>query len=311
METVTWRGFSSLARLALIGLGVAFAGALLSVLLGIGSSSAHADDGEAPGPAGALTGFVADATTRVGATVAEVSSTATDVVSTITGAMPDPVEQPVRAVVRAVDEVVPTVVEPVGEAAPDGIVTTVTQPVLGIVGSVPVVAEVADALGVDDAVTALGSSVDDVLETSLAAVTDTTTAIGSLPSGEGIPGIDGTDSSRTEESTVIAVAISSGAADPAGPVLASSAPFAASLHTAPARAASIPAFAPSTPSGAPPGALCLSALAGSASGGSGSGAWALAALLPFAAHRAWVRRPGSPSDAAPAAPFFDTDVSPD
>jgi hypothetical protein len=46
-------------------------------------------------------------------------------------------------------------------------------------------------------------------------------------------------------------------------------------------------------------------------GGAGPGALALASVSPLVAHRAWVRRRGRTDDEAPAAPTFDTDVSPD
>lgn len=310
MEIVTWRGFASLARLALIGVGVAFAGALVCLLLGLGGASAHADDGEEPGLLGAVTGLVDEATSLVGSTVTEVASTATDAVSAVVAVAPAPVRQPVQDVVQTAGEVVTAVAEPVREAAPEGIVTTVTQPVLNIVTEVPLVGEVVTTLGVDDAVGELGSSVDGLLDTTLEAVTDTTAAIGAPETvittpdpaaGSSIPPVFGWAPAAAPAAVAPAAARGSSSVVAAAPGTPS--------FAAPAASARI--FASVPPAGAPPGALCLSALAGSASGGSGSGAWALAALLPFAAHRAWVRRPGSPSDDAPAAPFFDTDVSPD
>ena len=73
------------------------------------------------------------------------------------------------------------------------------------------------------------------------------------------------------------------------------------------------ATAPAGSSGVPgsAGGLCPPATSSAGSGGAGPGAWAMAALLPLVAHRAWVRRAGAEDDLVPSAPAGSTDVSPD
>ncbi|WP_396667269.1 hypothetical protein [Microbacterium sp. R86528] len=72
-----------------------------------------------------------------------------------------------------------------------------------------------------------------------------------------------------------------------------------------ARGALAPADSPSTPG------LCASTVSSAGPGGAGPGAWAFLALIPFVAHRAWVRRAGPGDEHAPLAPAGNTDVSPD
>lgn len=311
MEIVTWRGFASLARLALMGVGVAFAGALISLLLGFGSASAHADEGEERGLLGAVTSVVSDTTSLVGETVGDVTTVATTVVETAVSVVPAPAQAPVQSVVETVGDVTTAVVAPVQEIASEGVVGAVTQPVVELVTQLPVVGSVVTGLGADTALTDVGSSVDDLLVTTVEALATTSSAIGSpRPGAVDVPDAF-TPSAAVAPTSAFAVLLLTDHARP--DASATRAPY-ADASTSPASVADISRILAPTSDGSAPdprGALCPSSLAGSASGGAGSGAWALVGLLPFAAHRAWVRRAGAADDDAPPAPFFATDVSPD
>jgi hypothetical protein len=207
-----------------------------------------------------------------------------------------------------------------------GVVSGITEPVIDIVTDVPVVGDVATAVGLDDAVTDLGGTVDETLGDLVGAVVETGTTVGLPPAGEvpstpGAPGLpalpglsdpaDGASPSETPTIAHGAVTLLASASATAAAALhaAWAAASVASAAAADALYVSSAALSASGPSSSP-GGLCLpSASAGP--GGAGPGAWALIALVPLAAHRAWVRRAGPEDDHAPPAPAGSTDVSPD
>lgn len=299
MEIVTWRGFASLARLALIGVGVAFACAVISLLIGVGGASAHADDGEERGLLGAVTDLVDETTSLVGTTVAEVGVTTTTIVETVVAVTP----APVQAVTQTVGDVAAVAVAPVQQTVSDRVVGTLAQPVVELAVQIPVVGEVVTGLRLDTAVSAVGASADDLLLTTVGALSGTSSAIGSpLPTD--------TDAISGSAGLAPTPSLAAPAAAAFARVDASARPLSHASAGPPGRAPVVAPTRDDVPTD-PRGAVCPSSLAGSSAGGTGSGAWALVGLLPFAAHRAWVRRTGAADDDAPPPPFFATDVSPD
>ncbi|SIT85812.1 hypothetical protein [Microbacterium sp. RU33B] len=303
MEIVTWRGFASLARLALIGVGVAFACAVISLLVGVGGASAHADDGEERGLLGAVTDLVDDTTSLVGATVTEVDSATTTIVETVVAVVPAPAQAPVQAVTQTVGDVAGVAVAPVQQTVSNGVVGALAQPVVELAVRVPVVGEVVTGLSLDAAVSAVGASADDLLRTSVGALSATPSAIGS-------PRPSDTDANSAAAGLAPTPVLAASDAAAFARADASARPSSHATAGAPGRAPAVAPIRDDAPTD-PRGAVCPSSLVGSSAGGIGAGAWALVGLLPFAAHRAWVRRAGAADDDAPPPPFFATDVSPD
>lgn len=333
MDFATSQSLSRLWRLALAGAFTAFAWIVLSLLLGLGPAQAQADDGDDDGLLGAVTSLVDETASTVTDTVSTVTTGVTETVNTVVAVAPAPVQQPVREVVKTVDDVVTTTTKPVTDAVSGGAVGAVTQPVVDVVKQVPVVGDVVTGVGLDDAVTDLGETVDRTLGEVAGAVTDVGTGLGETPTRPlpELPGIIPT-----------APALPAAPAAPAEPVLP------VGGHLLPALDVALPAYAavagaqgaasdlsalltayehrsvavtgavPTSAvpadtrgSSAPTGGLCPSASLSSGPGGAGSGAWALVALGPLVALRAWVRRAGPEDENAPPAPAALTDVSPD
>ena len=316
-----------IVRLALIGAFTAFAWIVLSLAFGLSASNAHAaesdDDGVLEGALGTVTSLVDKTATAVTGTVSGATTGVTEVVNTVVAVAPAPVQQPVSGVVESVGTVVTAVTQPVSDIASSGVVSGVTAPVVDLVTEVPVVGDVVSGIGLDDAVTDLSETVDETLGGVVAAVDETGGAIGTPPAGgpllpglpdfgdgTGIPGYPGIDAGVT-----------AAAAEPAD------APTTATLRDTALRTTSVAAsvaeslaehgsgvsVALAGSAGAPgsAGGLGLPASASTGPGGAGPGAWALLALGPLAAHRAWVRRTGHEDEHAPPAPVGSTDVSPD
>ena len=153
-------------RLALIGAATAFAWIALSLLLGLGSGSAHADEGddEGTGVLGAVTSAVDRTATTVTTTVTKTTSAVTEVVNTVVEVAPAPVQQPVQQVVQTVGTTVNTVTQPVVEVVSNDVVGTVTAPVVDVVTQVPVVGGIVTGTGLDRAVSDLGDTVDEVMQ---------------------------------------------------------------------------------------------------------------------------------------------------
>lgn len=322
MEIATWRGLRVCARLALCGIVAAFAFVVLSLLLG--SSTAHAgdDDGDRPGLLGAVTNVLGSTVDVVDTTVTEVTSVATTTVEKVVAVAPAPVQQPVAVV----SEVVTTVTAPVEEAVSGGIVTAVTEPVVTAVTDVPVVGDLVTGIGADDLVAEVGQTVDQALGTVVGAVDGVGDSIGTpAPTEPIIPlptlpvpsPIHDFDVAPTESgASIVAASLTSpGEAAPARTWTATPAASLPSLltlsQTAPTASSAITVPAERSGSAPPLSVPCATATTSLGSGGAGSGAWALAALLPLVAHRAWVRRAGPKDDDAPPPPASSTDVSPD
>lgn len=315
METVTWHELNKLVRLALMGVGAAFAAAILSVLLGFGAAAAHADEDAEPGLLGAVTGLVADTTSAVGSTVTTVTSTATDAVATVVSVAP----APVAAVVETAGTAVAATVAPVQQAVSTEVVSTVATPVVELVTAVPVVGDVVSALGADEALTSVAADLDSTLTTVVGALTSAGEALATP-----VPPVAPVTDAAITVPLAVAPAHAEAFASALAPATDQASATSAHEGTSPGLAPSLPAIGATGVVAVTAllsavdthalhtslGALCLSVIS-SGPGGAGLGVWALAALLPFVAHRAWVRRAGPEDQLVPAAPAGSTDVSPD
>ncbi|MDY0908127.1 hypothetical protein [Microbacterium sp. CFBP9034] len=324
---------SRMWQLALVGVATAFAWIVLSLLLGLGSGQARADDStDGKGLLGAVTSLVDETASTVTSTVTAVTGEVTGVVNAVVEVAPAPVQQPVREVVQSVGTVVTTVTEPVTQVVSGGVVGTVTAPVVAVVEDVPVVGGIVSDIGLGDAIEDVAGTVDETVGGVVDAVDDTGSSIGQpstganpavppvLPELPSLPGTTSPDSAapagqdaRPAAGPAPAIAptpafspgaasalLFQGAYEPVGS--ASSAPVVVSSSMA-----SSDARGPLSPAGD----LCPPTASSSGPGGTGLGAWALVALGPLAAHRAWVRRAGPEDEHAPPAPAGSTDVSPD
>ncbi|MGL4255571.1 MAG: hypothetical protein ACRCSL_04500 [Microbacterium sp.] len=322
MDIAISQSLPRIVRLALLGAATAFAWIVFTLLLGLGTGQAHADDGD-EGLLGAVTSVVDETASSVTGTVSSVTSGATKVVNTVVAVAvaPAPVQGPVREVVAAVGDVVTTTTAPVTDVVSGGVVEDVAGPVADVVTQVPLVGDVAEAIGLDDAVEDLAGTVDDTLGELTGAVTDTGTGIGLPPigAGPGLPGLPGSPiTSLPVEGHLLpaldvvlpAAARVYGAAVAGAAASALSAFLTAYEHPATVSVAAAPAADTRAPL-SPAGGLCPPSSSSSGPGGAGSGAWAVVALGPLVALRAWVRRAGPEDERAPAAPAGLTDVSPD
>ncbi|HEY6737784.1 MAG TPA: hypothetical protein VI076_02965 [Actinopolymorphaceae bacterium] len=318
-------------RLALIGAATAFAWIVLSLLLGLGFGSAHADEGDDDGAGllGAVTSAVDSTATTVTTAVTKTTSAVTEVVNTVVEVAPAPVQQPVREVVQAAGSTVNTVTKPVVEVVSTDVVGTVTAPVVEAVTQVPVVGGIVTGTGLDQAVSDLSDTIGELTGT----VADTGSAIGQPPAGTpelppvtpGIPVLPGGDHSD-EPTGVDTPAASAASAPRLGPDTAATSAIGGAAASAqllfsdgvhegfatPATAVSSSSASPDARGPfTPAGELCPPTASSSGPGGAGPGAWALVAVGPLAALRAWGRRAGPEDDLAPPAPAGSTDVSPD
>lgn len=320
MDTADSQHLSRISKMLLAGTGVAFAWVLLSFALGFSTSQAHAE--EDPGLLGAVASTV-DGTTSavtdvVDGTTSAVVQTVTPVVEAVTAAPP---VAPAAPVVEAVQATVAPVLNTVTEVTDSGVAPIVDSAV-GVVGAVPVVGGVVDALGAGDALSSVGTSVDGVLQGTTGAVIGGVTEVVETATGNAanpvvppvsgltdlLTGSAGTAVTRTDVvnplETLARAAYLTGAA--AWLSLTSDLP---AVLSSPDSA--------TVSGGELGGALALlrsvlqadSVLSGSA--GAGPGAWVLVALGFVVAYRAWMRRTDLENDVAPPAPAYSTDVSPD
>ena len=191
MDTADSQHLSRLSKLLLVSAGVAFAWVLLSLTLGLSASQAHADDG---GLLGGATAIVDDGATAVTGVVSDTGAAAVEVVAPVVQPAVQPVENVVQPVADAVVQPVASAVEPIISSTPvapvvgsvvttvadipaGGIVSPLTDTVLGVVETVPVVDGLVSGLGVDTAVSSVGSSVDGVLQGGTTTVVDTVSGI--------------------------------------------------------------------------------------------------------------------------------------
>lgn len=328
MDTADSQHLSRISKMLLAGTGVAFAWVLLSFALGFSTSQAHAE--EDPGLLGAVASTV-DGTTSavtdvVDGTTSAVVQTVTPVVEAVTAAPPvapaAPVVEAVQATVTPVLNTVTPVLNTVTEVTDSGVVAPIVDSAVGVVGAVPVVGGVVDALGAGDALSSVGTSVDGVLQSTTGAVIGGATEVVETATGNAanpvvppvsgltdlLTGSAGTAVTRTDVvnplETLARAAYLTGAA--AWLSLTSDLP---AVLSSPDSA--------TVSGGELGGALALlrsvlqadSVLSGSA--GAGPGAWVLVALGFVVAYRAWMRRTDLENDVAPPAPAYSTDVSPD
>ncbi|NYE18497.1 hypothetical protein [Microbacterium immunditiarum] len=338
---------SRFVRLALIGAGLAFAWFVLSIALGFASSDARADDATDDSRGAALLSGVTTVldrtTSAVTSTVSSAVPAVTDAVKSVLSAVPAPAarqpapqqpppqqpapapQQPAPAPQQPapaphepgpgiVSPVVQIVAAPVVDVVDSGLVSQLTAPVVATLGRVPVVADVVARLGLDAAVTDTAAIIDRTASEALHLVADVGAAVdGVLPA---IPGVivaepPAPDSAAAPPPADVTDAAASVSPSPALARTARSVVFdgpGASTPPPGSPSSAAPSDGPSIP-GAVPSSAPLTSTAGP--GGTGSAAWALVAAVPFAAHRAWVRRAGPANDVAPGAPLFATDVSPD
>lgn len=290
METAT--SLSRICRLALIGLGAAFAGILLTLLMGIGATGAHAEEqDDERGLLGAVTSLVDATATTVTETVSVVG---VGVVDTVGAVAPPVVQQPVESAVSTAGDVIAPVTQPVIGTLDGGVVTAVVTPAVTLVSGVPLVGDLATGLGLTNALRDLGETLD-------ATVGSTTDLVVGITDGAAahltplLPPVDAFFAAAPAAASTVAAATVT--------ALVSS-PVWAAIAAAPAEAAA--SIASIFTAG-----LCLPSSANSAPAGAGSAAWALVAVGPLVAYRAWMRRAGLADDVAPPAPAQSTDVSPD
>lgn len=330
MEIATSRQLPKVVRVALIGVAATFAWIVLSFVLGLGASNANAvesdDDGLLGGALGAVTSLVDQTASTVTGTVSGVTSGVTGVVNSVVDVAPAPVQQPVSQVVQSVGAVVTAVTQPVSDVVAGGVVSGITQPVVDVVTQVPVVGGIVSGIGLDDAVTDLSETVDDTLGGVVDAVDETGATVGQPPVGApGTPGLPGTPDlppvpalpGLTDAGQILAAdALSQTVADAAAVTYAKPRSLSAEsssdggpavVHSSVAPSATLPGTSGVPGNGA---GLCL-ASSSAGPGGAGPGAWAISALGPLDADRAWTHRAGPEDDDAPPAPVGSTDVSPD
>lgn len=323
MEIATSQIVSRICRLALIGVATAFAWIVLTLLLGLGSGDAQAaDDSDGKSVLGAVTSVVDETADAVTGTVTKVADGVTETVDKVVNVAPAPVQQPVREVVKTVGTVVEKVAEPVAEVVSDEVVTKVTEPVVDVVKNVPVVGDVVTAIGADKAVEDLTDTVDGTLDELVGAIVDTGASIGEPSTGTPalpplVPGIpvfpaSGGATDASGDNGLLEPAprpsVTAGFAASALPA------FAVAFEPGSVSAASLTTASTSSDvrgTLSPAGGLCPPSALSSGPGGAGPGAWALVALGPLAALRAWRRRVGPEDEHAPPAPAGSTDVSPD
>jgi hypothetical protein len=326
-----------LLRLALGGVGLALGWVLMSLMLGLSSSSALADDTE---ERGGVLGAVGTVVSGGAALVDGAADTVTDVAGGTVGAVgkvadqsvasaPAPaVVQPVAAVVSGAAGAVGDVVQQVAEERP---VSQIVEVVTTVVEHTPVVGAVADEIGLPAAAGTIGGAVDDAVGSVGGTVTDVADAVDPAPdSGGGAgsgPGSIGPFVPPSDESSSVDAGGPLGAvADSVGSstVVLDRLAAARSVLRAHAdtglvstRPLAIPAPASAdaigTAWGGPSGSIGVLLPVDAVSGpsGAGLGAWGLLAVGPLFAYRAWVRSRGPDDDRLPGAPIFGTDVSPD
>lgn len=318
-------------RLIAIGMAVAFAYLLLTLVLGFGSGDARADDGDRGGLLGGVTDVVDSTVGGVTDAVQSTTQAVTTTVQQVVQTAPPPVQPVVEPVVSTVASTVEAVVQPVAEVAASGVVGDVVQPVVDVVNEVPVVGEVTQAIGLDEAVTDVAGTADAAVDDVVTTVRDTATTLGAgrpplvvIPDLEppiGAPALIAADGFAQAADAVLTRLTAAAAPLPAWAAAAVWDAYSHALPVLTRIASTGTAAAGLVSTGAQVGGILSSAfvLGACAPGGSspmgsngaGPGALALAAFAPLVAYRAWMRRNGWNDDVAPPAPTYDTDIAPD
>jgi hypothetical protein len=278
------------------------------------------------GLAGAVVGVVGGVTDRVDDTVATVTqsvSATTQTAATTVTRLVDAAPAPVAAAVEPITSTTTAIVDTVATTASSVTVSGVVTPVVDTATALPLVGGIVDGIGLDGALTDAAASVDGALDAVDTVVGGITGELGASAPGAGeapaivVPGqsdpdapaagIAGPRTASQEFGAWFSAIASIGRALPAlmaAPYSAVAGPSASSVALGAAAAGILSSALAlgvcASGGGFPPGPS-----------GAGPGALALAALSPFAAHRAWVRRRGWDDDVAPTAPVLGTDVSPD
>ena len=319
MDTETLPDLRKILRLALVAFGIASAWILLSLVLGLGSSDARADDGADDASLGGLlssvvddaSGGVTDAATQA------VGAVNTVVATTVTNApLPEPVASVVSPVADTASSAVTAVSEAASNAASAGIVAPVVDAVSAVAVATPVVGDVVTTLGLDDALGAAGQSLDKTVAQVADSLVGTGSAIdpptGSMSPIPGVPTADEAAVAVTPWHALEAAALDSDAAWSLGArAVPAAGESTSALPPSPLAAASRIAATLAVGAFFPLGMSLSADSAFAGPGGSGPGAWGLLAFGPLVAYRAWVRRRGPDDERAPAAPLYATDVSPD
>lgn len=297
------------ARLTVVLAAGLFAGIALS--LAFGSSGARADESELRG---ALTD-VADTVSRAVEPVSEITPVvehAAAPVAKVIDAVAEPIAPVLEPAAGAVRETAGTLqpaieaVQPVAEAVQPiaEVVRPVTDTLAPVVDAVrpvtdtiaPVIAPVRDAL----------APVAEPIVDAIAPITEVVVPVtpeAAPPSHQAMDAGDAAPSPTTQAAPIML------GASPASTVLVDAHDWSTTIDVARTPAVTIQH---GNPGGLPaPALLPAASILSSGPSGSGAGAWALAPFAPFVAHRAWVRRTGAGDESAPAAPVYDTDVSPD
>ncbi len=336
LRLVRLLGFSGLAAIGMVGLGLAFS-----------SPSASAD--EAPSSLlGGVTSAVGQVAGSLDAPVAAVGQTAGGAVSQVTGVavQATAVAPPVQQVVQAAAPVVPQVVQQVAAAAPvSSVVAPVAQTVDQVVAAVPVVpavtgpapvSTVTDPLTgvVDEGLTAVGDSaaapaapvVPPVVPGGVTPRPGVTVPAGDAPAGADAD-VDGTDGLGVVATDGFAVASVADASDVSGTTASTDAVGilraqiasgpSSSADTTSAPLAPTPGPAP-LPAGDDHGTPALPSGSGGSANGQASGGGAAGGAVALDATRASLL-PGlavsagsaDGDDDLPSTPAYDTDSSPD
>lgn len=354
MDAVARRSAPSALRLLGLSLLAALAWVILS--LTFSTTSASANDDSPSGLLGTISGAVDDTTGAVKGLVGSVDDTVASVVEAVepvtapvAAVVPEPVRQPVaevtqttvdavNTVVGHVDETaasaVDTVTETVSQVAEAEVVGAVVHPVVETVVSVPVVGGVVSEVGLDDVLTGVADTLDEVVPAVVGTPAPTGPLLPTIPGGTvdevvdtvapsvpaqptpGIPPVDGTAVAAQPESTdatvpTAAVAVERSLAER---VRAAAAAFTASTSPSPGESSAHVGGSPA-PAGSPVTHDLGDGIPGSSSASVTSGGSAPAAAR-------LDDRTGSPTfvllsrsalvdDDLPGAPTFATDVSPD
>jgi hypothetical protein len=311
------RPHGRLLWVALSGAGVALAWLILSLLFG-GSGAHAAETDPHPSPLGAVTDLVGSTVSTVTSTATQVVSGGGDAVGQLVGGVTSAVASvpvvgaPVSHTVAAAGTVVSAATQTVGTVATDAghAVSATTAAVAPVVADLPLVGGVVRGLGVDDAVTSVGGTLDHTLGTVGGLVIDLGGSVAEGASG-GLPPASATSPAPAAVGTVFGAASQSlsATASAVGDGVTSIARGAGSA-TAVVATAAVQAVRTAVPLGSSSPACSSDSLCVLGSSSAGPGAAALLAFVAVFAHRAWVRRMPA-GERAPAAPLLGTDVSPD
>ena len=303
--------------LAIAGVGLALAWALIAIVFG-GGAAAHAAgaDDDAPGfGLSTLIGVVDDAAHGLTGSAGEVTegaaraSTDADIPVTMTAPVVSPTAPKASTVVAHARTDIQRALGAIGSRASTTPILRAGAEVVDPVAQTPVVSRLVAPLHLMTALASATSAVDGVLSVAGGAIDDAVTPI---------------TATAPDAPLQLLVPLAPDTAGPpasTGPSWATlqawwSATASAGAHfvtTAAVATVTAASAAPMTLSAlfSPPGVSAAVGSSSSGPAGAGSGAAALLTAGLLFAHRAWVRRGRPGDDLSPAAPVYATDVSPD